>query len=74
MSEIEDSVFLKKVLKQRKPNQSVTLAFGPEGGWVQPELDLFQRAGWASASLGPTVLRSETAAIAATAVTMSELQ
>ncbi|PYX43557.1 MAG: 16S rRNA methyltransferase, partial [Acidobacteria bacterium] len=33
----------------------------------------FSRAGWISASLGSTILRAETAAIAATAIAMSEL-
>ena len=49
------------------------LAIGPEGGWADDELELFRQTGWASASLGCTILRAETAAIAATAITMSEL-
>lgn len=38
-----------------------TLALGPEGGWVQAELDSFSRAGFEPVSLGPRVLRTETA-------------
>ena len=34
---------------------------------------LISEAGWSSASLGSTILRAETAAIAATAITVSEL-
>jgi 16S rRNA (uracil1498-N3)-methyltransferase len=49
----------------------ILLAVGPEGGWTEDELQLFQKAGWTSAALGPTILRAETAAIAATAITMS---
>lgn len=49
----------------------VLLAIGPEGGWTQDELDRFQNEGWVSASLGSTILRAETAAIAATAITMA---
>ena len=41
------------------------LAIGPEGGWTDTELQLFHHAGWSFASLGPTILRTETAAIAA---------
>jgi 16S rRNA (uracil1498-N3)-methyltransferase len=49
------------------------LAIGPEGGWTEDELADFQRARWISASLGNTILRAETAAIAATAVVASTL-
>jgi 16S rRNA (uracil1498-N3)-methyltransferase len=49
------------------------LAIGPEGGWADDELELFLRAGWISASLGPTILRAETAAIAAAAITLAKL-
>jgi 16S rRNA (uracil1498-N3)-methyltransferase len=51
----------------------ILLAVGPEGGWTEDELQLFQTAGWISASLGPTILRAETAAIAATAIVISVL-
>jgi 16S rRNA U1498 N3-methylase RsmE len=36
-------------------------------------VQLFKNAGWISASLGSTILRAETAAIAATAIVISEL-
>jgi 16S rRNA (uracil1498-N3)-methyltransferase len=53
--------------------EPLALAFGPEGGWTADELELFRATGWKSASLGATILRAETAAIAAVAVAMSEL-
>jgi 16S rRNA (uracil1498-N3)-methyltransferase len=43
----------------------VTLIIGPEGGWVDAERFALDTAGWQPASLGPTVLRAETAAIVA---------
>ena len=52
----------------------IVLALGPEGGWADDELELFQEAGWISASLGSTILRAETAAIASLAVVLAELQ
>ncbi|MGH9565230.1 MAG: RsmE family RNA methyltransferase, partial [Candidatus Angelobacter sp.] len=71
LSEIEQSVLLKAVLARSKP--PLALAFGPEGGWSAEETEMFRSAGWQSASLGSTILRAETAAIAAVAVTVAEL-
>jgi 16S rRNA (uracil1498-N3)-methyltransferase len=64
---------LKKALRPYSSDGEVVLAFGPEGGWTEYELDLFRKTGWILASLGNTILRAETAAIAALAVVMSEL-
>jgi 16S rRNA (uracil1498-N3)-methyltransferase len=72
LAESEKQVTLKSVLRNHYAADLV-LAFGPEGGWTQSELDLFGDAGWIPASLGDTILRAETAAIAALAVTLSEL-
>ena len=51
----------------------LALAVGPEGGWTPAELKLFHEAGWTSASLGPGILRAETAAIAALAIARARL-
>jgi 16S rRNA (uracil1498-N3)-methyltransferase len=69
-SEQEDS--LREVLSAYKGENEILLAIGPEGGWAEDELQLFINEGWISASLGSTILRVETAAIAATAITMTE--
>lgn len=47
---------------------AVALLVGPEGGWTDPERDQFTAAGWKGVSLGPLVLRAETAVCAALAV------
>ena len=52
----------------------VILAIGPEGGWTEDELQSFRLAEWISASLGENILRTETAAIAATAIVGSALR
>jgi 16S rRNA (uracil1498-N3)-methyltransferase len=49
----------------------VILLVGPEGGWTDDERASAARAGWSPASLGPRVLRAETAAMAAVAVVAS---
>ncbi len=46
----------------------IALLLGPEGGLDAREIQLAREAGFATASLGPRVLRSETAAAAALAV------
>ncbi len=46
----------------------VSLAIGPEGGWTPEEMILFSQSGWQHVSLGPRILRAETAAIASLAV------
>jgi 16S rRNA (uracil1498-N3)-methyltransferase len=74
LSESETSVMLKGVLQSHPDRRDIVLALGPEGGWVADELEMFQEAGWISASLGNTILRAETAAIASLAVVFAELQ
>jgi 16S rRNA (uracil1498-N3)-methyltransferase len=74
LSESETEMMLKDILQSRPDDGDVVLALGPEGGWTNEELNLFQEAGWIPASLGTTVLRAETAAIASLAVVLSELQ
>lgn len=44
--------------------ERVVIAIGPEGGWIQPELDSFGSAGFAPISIGPRPLRVETATVA----------
>jgi 16S rRNA (uracil1498-N3)-methyltransferase len=71
LSEAEEQSRLRDI--RSGAEDEVLLAIGPEGGWTQDELDRFQHDGWISASLGSTILRAETAAIAATAITMASL-
>lgn len=74
LAESEAELSLRGCLQGRPSRQILSLAIGAEGGWTSEELALFSVAGWQKASLGPNILRAETAAIAALAIVMSELQ
>ena len=49
----------------------VTLLLGPEGGWTEGERAGLTAAGWTPVSLGPQILRAETAALAGVSVVMN---
>lgn len=53
--------------------ETIALAIGPEGGWSVEEMDLFSSNNWLHATLGPRILRAETAAIASLAIVGSVL-
>jgi 16S rRNA (uracil1498-N3)-methyltransferase len=48
-----------------EPYQTVSLLIGPEGGVSQEEANLAMDTGWRAVSLGPRILRAETAALVA---------
>ena len=54
-----------------KPTTKICLLIGPEGGFSHQEYDDAGLAGFTGVSLGPRVLRTETAALAAIAVAQS---
>jgi 16S rRNA (uracil1498-N3)-methyltransferase len=76
LSESEQQLQLRDAIESQsaETEEDTILAVGPEGGWTSDELQGFQQAGWISASLGTTILRAETAAIAATAIIISALR
>jgi len=58
---------------ERHAGEQVALLLGPEGGWTDAERAslVVDTAGWRAASLGPLVLRAETAAVAGASVVMN---
>jgi 16S rRNA (uracil1498-N3)-methyltransferase len=68
LAESEEDTRLADAL-QSSPSE-IALAVGPEGGWADGELSWFYDEGWVAASLGDTILRTETAAIVATALAL----
>jgi 16S rRNA (uracil1498-N3)-methyltransferase len=85
LSEIEQTLTLTAALENStqpthyesvtKITQTIThaLAIGPEGGWTPEEISLFLQHTWQPVTLGPRILRAETAAIAATAIASTYL-
>lgn len=76
LAETEEDNTLAAALSKRREhdgpdaehNRELALAIGPEGGWAPEELELFVAQGWQPVTLGPRVLRAETAGIAGLAI------
>ncbi len=71
LDEEPDATPVLKVLE--RVDEGVALLCGPEGGWDAREREEAERAGWARVSVGPMILRAETAALAAVAVVVAAL-
>jgi 16S rRNA (uracil1498-N3)-methyltransferase len=54
-------------------NESVLLLIGPEGGWSKEEVAQAEQAGYKLMTLGPHILRAETAAIVAVGILQSRV-
>lgn len=73
--ECADSVSaMKERLDNVKPDMSVAVFIGPEGGYEQAEIEKAVAAGGEIVSLGKRILRTETAAIAALSVCMFTIE
>jgi 16S rRNA (uracil1498-N3)-methyltransferase len=57
-----------QALKRALDEEPVNILIGPEGGWTEDERDLARGSGWTPISLGPRVLRAETAWMASLAI------
>ena len=72
LNENERSLTFREALSEA--SGALAFAVGPEGGWTEEELAEFDAAGWRSVTLGRTILRAETAAIAALAAARAILE
>lgn len=72
--EDEDCTSLREVLREHRDASSMMLIVGPEGGFSEREIECLRAAGARCVSLGKRLLRCETAAIAACAAIMYELE
>jgi 16S rRNA (uracil1498-N3)-methyltransferase len=66
-----DPVGGQRLRKMDRPSGPLALLIGPEGGFEAGEIDLARSLGFNSLQLGPRVLRTETAGIAALAAMMA---
>ncbi|MFO0707282.1 MAG: 16S rRNA (uracil(1498)-N(3))-methyltransferase [Nitrospira sp.] len=73
LAERRDGRSLQTVALPSSADDGVTIVIGPEGGWSQDELMHADQAGMNSITLGPMILRAETAAITALAIVQSRL-
>jgi len=71
--ENEEKQGIKAVLRNHAQAKSIGLFVGPEGGFSDVEVEHAIQSGCVPATLGPTILRTETAAIVSVALVMYEL-
>lgn len=60
-----DPAYSRKLAEIQTHEQQIYILIGPEGGFSEVEINFAANAGFESMSLGPRVLRSETAVVAA---------
>jgi len=70
--ENENKRKLKTVLKDRNIPQKVNIIIGPEGGFDEEEVNMAVKTGAEVVTLGPRIMRCETAPLAAIAAVMYE--
>jgi 16S rRNA (uracil1498-N3)-methyltransferase len=68
LAAVLEQASLSPALADSEPGKGVVMAIGPEGGWSPAEEELAISQGWIPVSIGPTILRSSTAAVAAAAL------
>jgi 16S rRNA (uracil1498-N3)-methyltransferase len=73
LSETYKEQNLKKILKAEKSIKQILLLIGPEGGFSKEEITGAVKNGFMEVSLGPRILRTETAPIATISIIQYEL-
>jgi 16S rRNA (uracil1498-N3)-methyltransferase len=68
--ELEEKRTLKDIELDAQP-RSVAVLIGPEGGFTQDEIERAGQYGFQTVSLGPRILRAETAPVVALALLQS---
>lgn len=71
--EKEKNKGFKKTLKEINDVKSVAIIIGPEGGFSEQEIDIFIKNNYIPITLGPRILRTETAGLVAASIILYEL-
>lgn len=71
LEEARAPALLEQLPAARPPAAHLALLVGPEGGWTDAERGLAAQKGWQPVSLGPHILRAETAATASIAIVVN---
>lgn len=70
--ENENKIYIKEVLKKTK-EKDISIIIGPEGGFSESEIKKLQEIGASIVSLGPRILRTETAGLTLISIIMYQL-
>jgi RsmE family RNA methyltransferase len=63
----------KVFLRDVSAGEAAVVAIGPERGWTETELEKFEAAGFLVCRMGPRILRTEAAALAAASIMLSRM-
>ncbi len=69
----EGTVPIKEILRSNSGIKNIVVLIGPEGGFSSAEAEMAREKGFHLVSLGPNILRTETAAIAALSMILYEM-
>jgi len=72
--EDEKGTTLKSLLKANLKAKDIAIVIGPEGGLERAEVDVLTQKGGTAVTLGPRILRTETAGMAALAMILYEIE
>ncbi|WIV10686.1 16S rRNA (uracil(1498)-N(3))-methyltransferase [Proteiniborus sp. MB09-C3] len=70
--ENEENIGIKEILRGAA-NKKINIVIGPEGGFEEEEIELLKAIGAHIVSLGPRILRTETAGLVTSAIVLYEL-
>ncbi len=72
--EKEEKTSLRQALEKTRPGSKISVFIGPEGGFAEDEIDLACQVGAVPVSLGPRILRMETAAVVMVSLILFQME